>query len=584
MVITMNEPPRPFYQTSSQPSPGGSTSFLPPLQKIWEQNRARGIVPRWAGKLDDTPELRAEFLLGASLMGYELVDLGNPDAIAALALMDPPRLPLQPQQLLVADAINAGLKRNAIEMPRRSSKSTTIFMLLLGRCASRPGYRVTFSAQTGTAGTEMFEEWVKDGLDYVQPPADADLAPWMRGTRPRYTKVEQRQLALFGEVLAPVEDEPRSLNSSGRTFSTRVGNSRPGIRFDNHSTFRILKPEAGAYRGKAADVSWLDEAQEIDPSEGNSIIAGVLPLQDTRPGAQIIVSGTAGEAKAGPFWLFLERLRKGDPALGGVDFAAPSDTDWEDVEDEERAMQLVKQNHPGVGTLTTMEVMRDNYRDPTMGKPQWAREYLSMWPDVGQLSVITAADWDATALEKWPDRPNRVAFGLDIKPGGGAVSAIAAAWRDRDGLAYIEIVYHEPGTAWIPARSQYLTRERYKGSSVAFDKISEGEATYLATRYIHPRPKFMMQTWSETAAGCVTFMRELEGGTLRHYAAQGSLNGAVMVAKKREIRGNDRGVWIFTADPGQDVTPLLAAVRALRNWDQHFARVGQAEEVGIISA
>ncbi|MBP1326727.1 hypothetical protein JOF28_001959 [Leucobacter exalbidus] len=530
--------------------------------------------------------MRAEFLLGASLMGYELVDLSDTAYIDELALMDPPRMPLQPQQLLVADAINAGTKRNAIEMPRRSSKSTTLFMLLLGRCASRPGYRVTFSAQTGTAGTEMFEEWVKDGLDYVQPPADADLAPWMRGPRALHTKAESRQIALFGEVLGPVDlDEgPRSLNSSGRTFTTRVGNSRPGIRFDNHSTFRILKPEAGAYRGKAADVSWLDEAQEIDPSEGNSIIAGVLPLQDTRPGAQIIVSGTAGEAKAGPFWLFLERLRKGDPALGGVDFAAPVTTDWDEIEDEAQAMALVKANHPGVDTLTTMDVMRDNYRDPTMGKPQWAREYLSMWPDVGQLSVITAADWDATALEQWPDRPKRVAFGMDIKPGGGAVAAICAAWRDRDGLAYIEVVDHQPGTAWLVPRMQYLTRERYRGSSVAFDKISEGEATYVASRYAHPRAKLQIQTWSETAAGCVTFMRELEAGTLRHYAAQGALNGAVMIAKKREIRGNDRGVWIFTAEQQQDVTTLLAAVRALRNWDQHYARPEAAEQTGIISA
>jgi hypothetical protein len=583
-MVTMTEQMRPFFETLVLPSPGGSTTYLPPLKKTWERNRALGIEPRWVGKLDDSLELRSEFLMGASLMGYELVDLTDAEAVAALARMDPPRMALQPQQLLVADAINGGVKRNAIEMPRRSSKSTTLFMLLLGRCAMRPGYRVTFSAQTGTAGTEMFEEWVKDGLDYVQPPADSGMAPWMRGARPRHNKVEQRQLALFGEILAPAFEEPLSLNSSGRTFSTRVGNSRPGIRFDNHSTFRILKPEAGAYRGKAADVSWLDEAQEIDPSEGNAIIAGVLPLQDTRPGAQIIVSGTAGQAKAGPFWLFLERLRKGDPALGGVDFAAPAATTWEEVEDETQAMELVQGNHPGVGTLTTMDVMRDNYNDPTMGKPQWAREYLSMWPDVGQVSVIDATLWDATALERWPDRPNRVAFGMDIKPGGGSVAAICAAWRDRDGLAYVEVVDHQPGTAWIPSRAQYLTRDRYRGASVAFDKISEGEATYIATRYIHPRPKLQIQTWSETAAGCVTFMRDLEAGTLRHSAMQGALNGAVMVAKKREIRGNDRGVWIFTAEQSADVTTLLAAVRALRNWDQHYARNESAEQTGIISA
>lgn len=151
----------------------GAAQHLSPLLKIWERNRARGVAPRRAGKLDDTPELRGEFLLGASLMGYELVDLADPEAVSSL--VDPPRLPLQPQQLLVTDSINAGLKRNAVEMPRRSSKSTALFMLLLGRCASRPGYRVTFSAQTGTAGTEMFE--VGQGRPGLRAAA--------RGRRPR---------------------------------------------------------------------------------------------------------------------------------------------------------------------------------------------------------------------------------------------------------------------------------------------------------------------------------------------------------------------------------------------------------------
>ena len=81
-----------------------------------------------------------------------------------------------------------------------------------------------------------------------------------------------------------------------------------------------------------------------------------------------------------------------------------------------------------------------------------------------------------------------------------------------------------------------------------------------------------MQTYTQTAAGCIQFMRELERGNLRH-SGQNGLEAAVPVAARREVRGNDRGVWLWTpAEPGADITCLDAATRALRNWDQHFAR------------
>lgn len=497
------------------------------------------------------------------MMGYELVDLDDPAAVAALAEMDPPRRPIQPQQLLLVDAINAGNKRVVIEVPRRASKSTTVFCLLLGRCACRPGYKVTFSAQTGTAGTAMFEEWVRDGLDAVAPPDDLDVPPWLRGTRTK-SKAQQRQLALFGEdlIAASQEDQPAS---SGRNFQTRIGNSRPGIRFDNHSTFMVLKPEHGAYRGKAADVSWLDEAQEIDPGEGDALLAGILPLQDTRPGSQVIISGTAGEVKLGPFWNFLNKLRSGED-VGGIDYAVDESTPWELVENEDTAMQLLESVHPGVGTLTTIETMRENYRD--IPRPQWAREYLSLWPETFGALAVPLEQWIAAARAVKPRRPDRVAFGLDIKP-GGSVAAIVAAWRSANGVAHAEVVEHRSGTVWIPDRLQELT-QRYRGATVAFDDIAEGKATATEAARLKPRPNMKLQTYSETAAGCVQVLRELERGTFRHYDQIG-LNDAVNHAAKREIRGH-QGMWIWTpAQPGDDITTLLAATRALRNWDLNFA-------------
>src|SRR5690606_38070130 len=275
------------------------------------------------------------------------------------------------------DALAADLDQYVVEMPRRASKTTTIFCILLGRCARRAGYQVTFSAQNGVAGSRRLREWA-NRLDAVNPPEDADLPPWMRGRPSKPTKAAQRAVALFGDDLLPQQDAQRQ----GRGFRILKGEVGKGIYFDNGSQFLVLKPDADAYRGEAADVSWLDEAQEIDPDEGADLLAGIVPLQDTREGSAIVISGTAGEARVGPFWEHLDRLRSSDSDMGGLDFAADEDTPWELIDNkspanEDYAMQLLAEVHPGIGSLTTDEKMRKNWRKlPT---PQWAREYLSIW-------------------------------------------------------------------------------------------------------------------------------------------------------------------------------------------------------------
>jgi hypothetical protein len=280
-----------------------------------------------------------------------------------------------------------------------------------------------------------------------------------------------------------------------------------------------------------------------------------------------VISGTAGEARAGIFWERVNKLRSGDPDIGGLDYCAPEDTPWETVEDEDTAIALLRTVHPGVGTLTTEDKMRKNWRK--LGRPQFAREYLSMWPETFGTRAIDDTLWEACSLASKPARPERVAFGLAIKPGGSA-SAIVAAWRNGRGLAYVEVVDHRPGTAWLPQRLQELT-QRYRGSTAAYDDIAEGKATATEAAILKPAPRLRVQTYRETAAGCIQFMRELERGTLRH-AHQIGLDVAVANAAKREVR-NDQGVWLWTpAEPGADITCLDAATRALRNWDQHFAK------------
>lgn len=547
------------FEQSAVPPPVGSTDFS---LHLWEPTRSRGIKPDFAGSLSDDPELRREFLVGARMMGYELVDLDDLALIEAMKAMSPPRFALQPQQLYIADALNSDHDEDVVEIMRRGGKTTTIFCWCLGRCHERPGFQVTFSAQSGVKSSARLREW-KNRLDRTCPDPEAGIPPWRRGLSTK-SKALSRQIALFGDELLP---DAAIAESTSRGFRILMGEVGKGIYFDNGAQFLVFKPDADAYRGEAGDVSWLDEAQELDPEEGADLLAGIVPLQDTKEGAKLVISLTAGEARVGVAWDRINRLRSGDPDIGGIDYCFPEDTPLEVLQDEDQAMELVARHHPGVGTLTTIEKMRKNYRK--LGVPQWSREYGSLWPETYGIRAIPEELLVPARLKKHPTRPVRVAFGMSIKP-GGAYACIVAAWRSPTGIAYGEIIAHQQSTRWLPPKMQHLT-STYRGSSIAYDDIAEGKATVTEAERLRPKPRMQVQTYRETGAGCIQLERDLRRGTAR-FAPQGGFEAAFEKLAKREVRG-DQGVWLWTpSEAGADISPIDAWTRALRNWDQHFAK------------
>ena len=549
MVTNMSESGD-VFDDQAGPSPVGSTEFS---LDLWESIRDSGISPTTSSGYSNDIDKRREFLVGARLYGMELV---APEHEAAFKKANPKLKTIKPQQLQMVDTINLPHDEYAVEIPRRGSKTTTIFCILLGRCAERDDYYVTFSAQTGKAGTRRLREWKKQ-LDTINPEVE----------KPRYARASKpapQRFALFG-IDDPTEPEP----VVDRGFRILMGEVGKGIYFDNGSQFLVFAPDAGDYRGDAADVSWIDEAQEIDPEAGEELLAGIAPLQDTREDAAVIISGTAGEARAGIFWEALERGRAGHSGI--IDFAAPDDVDWELLKDEDHAIAVLKTMHPGIGTLTTEAKMRGNYRKLPL--PKWAREYLSLWPIAFGRAAIDFEKWKDGNLEKFPARPARVAFGRAVHP-GGSVAAICVAWRNSRGVAFVELVEHKPGTDWVPKREQELT-VKYRGAFIAYDDIGEGKASTTEGQRLRPKPRMRMITYRENAAGCVQILRDIDKGKLKHPEHK-DFDDVIGRAAKREIKG-EQGVWVWgiTASGG-DITVLVAATLALRNWDQYYATKSQA--------
>ncbi len=448
-----------------------------------------------------------EFLAGCEILGFEPT----------------------PQQWKIADAINAHEEDGdclfammAVCVPRRAGKTTALLALALGRCKTRSGYVVLFTAQSGTKARDRF------------------LA-----------------MARTLERLWPNEYE--------RGFRILKGAGHQVVEFANGSFLQVVPPKQESFRGDEGDLIILDEAQEHVAEVSGELLGAILPVMDTRPGAQLIVAGTAGEHRSGIFWDALEEGRAGDLGTGIVEFAAPTDVNAVDLLDENgekdwtKAQPIIEAAHPGIGTLTTIEKMRARFTKLPL--PQFMREYLGIWPEDYSKGAIDAAQWRDCGLDDFVTKPADFALAFDVNPLGTS-SAIAAAWRT-DGLAYVEILEHKPGTEWLVPELMRLSRKHRV--AIGHDTLGAVLVEVEALARQRPAPRRKPIGYKDVGAMCAGFMKEITNLRLRHFD-QASLNSAAHGVVKRDL-GDSAWAWGRRQSTGVDITPLVAANIALRTFD-----------------
>lgn len=479
--------------------------------------RAQGIPALHISAFDRAEHWEHEFLAGCELLGFEPT----------------------PQQWKIADAINArrpdvvdtdrttkpGKPINStigVCVPRRAGKTTALLALALGRCKSRPEYVALFTAQSGTKARDRF------------------LA-----------------MARKLERLWPNEYE--------RGFRVLKGAGHMAIEFTNGSFLQVVPPKEESFRGDEGNLIILDEAQEHSADVSADLEAGVLPVMDTNPDAQLVVAGTAGKHRSGLFWETLEAGRAGKLRTGIVEFAAPATIEAADLIDGRGekswalARPIVLATHPGIGTLTDEETIIERFEKFSL--PKFMAEYLGIWPEDYSKGAIDLAKWKAGALDEWPEKPKQFAFGIDVDPGGSS-AAIAAAWR-ADGKTYVELVEHRPGTDWLVPRLVELS-SRYR-AIIGHDTVGAVlvEAEALGKR--RPAPRRKPIAYKDVGAMCATFMKELDGNRLNH-SDQAGLNEAAGGVVKRPL-GDNGWAWGRSRSGNTDITPLVAATIALRTFD-----------------
>lgn len=441
---------------------------------------------------------------------------------------------LKPQQWMLHDVLAATREdgrplytTTGIIVPRRASKSTTLWATAMGRCLLRPGYVVLYAAQSGIKSRERFLD-LQRAVDRYEADDDA------------------------------------------RGFRVMKGAGYLAVEFANGSLIRAVPPKGDNFRGDAGDLLLLDEAQEHDDEVSADLLSGILPTMDTRPDAQLVVVGTAGTTRRGIFWRTLEDGRAGKPRTGILEFAAPADTplpiEGEPVDGTAADPQLWARVHPGIGTLTTAEVVADRY--DKLGVAKFAREYLNLWPEDYSQSAIDSATWRAGAqqLDDHP-KPDHFALSYDVAV-DGSTAAIVAAWR-QDGRAFVEVIRHAPSPGlWL--RDELLRIARDRRAPIGHDSmgavLNEAEELQRA----RPRPRLEPLGLRDIVMGSAAFERDLREGRLVHFD-QAPLNMAALGVAKRKI-GDTGWAWGRLASAGTDITPLIAATNALRTFD----RVGPA--------
>lgn len=343
----------------------------------------------------------AEAHLGAQWLGLPLFEQG----IEVASVMQAMREDGRPEYRTVA-----------VEMARRSAKTTAINATLLGRCLTRPGYRVASTAQTGVIARARLMD--------VQ-------------TALRAGEFEESGL---GQCLQGMGD-------------TR-------IRFSNGSVWQALPPKPGAFRSEAYDVVLVDEAGELPPDEAEELLGGLLPTMDTRPTAQLIVAGTPGTSRAGLLWTRLEHLRQGRARVGGVVYEAGDREVFVDYSTPDAPVvdwDLLLRVHPGLSCgLTDMETIVGNIED--MGLEKWCREYLCQWPRNASVTALDLTAWEACETTGEPQRPENAGIAWDIDK-DGEMATIVAAWRDASGKAHFEVIAADTGSDWLPKEARDLQQE-----------------------------------------------------------------------------------------------------------------------------
>jgi hypothetical protein len=310
----------------------------------------------------------------------------------------------------------------------------------------------------------------------------------------------------------------------------------------------------------------MDEALFL-PSEAMGALMPTLAARSMTGDPHIMYASSAGVLGSDHLRGLRDRGRKGtDPSLIWVEWCAPGS--WDDpgcdlgpecphtvdtggcALDDER---LVKLANPATGKRISIEYIRAERR--ALPPEEFGRERLGWFTEPAGIDV------DAL-IEKWTacgddgSQPSgRPVFMIDASPGLKSAAIVACMWRP-DGRPHLEVVAHEPGSTWLPARAARL--QKHRPLDWVIDPGGPAGALLPDLRLVGIDPREM--SMRDMGQACSAFVAAVEDEWMRHLNDQVMLR-ALKAADKRDIGD---GLWAWSRrKSGGDITVLVGATGAL---------------------
>jgi hypothetical protein len=370
----------------------------------------------------------------------------------------------------------------------------------------------------------------------------------------------------FQRLEAVITDDPE-LKKEVRHI--HYSNGSEGIELKSGQKVIFKTRTKKALRGFTVDTLLLDEAMILD----GDMMAAMMFAVSARPNAQLVYTGSAGDANSVQFGRVRNKALKGtDPRVMFAEWSAEICDEFcaEDC-NEHDAIDLVStyaKANPGLGYRIEPENI-DSERT-SMDRERFARERLSVgtWPIEGEAwGVIDQESWNGRWVDDLSIPRKPMILGVDTSPDLTAWTCLAVCGANDDGMEDVQVTYsgvkydHRPGRNWVVPRIIELWRNKtIKGVVIDTGSPAASFIDELTKAGVNVVP----MNKREYALSCGEFVNAIKPQrgnlpSLVHHA-QPMLNSAVAGAIKRDLAD----LWAWNRkDASVDITPLVAATLAL---------------------